>query len=86
MKPLVVVVVSFDSWIVSALIDLRVFSLEGYDCSPCYSYCYLKFLYRNSFGSTHERGFSFVSLIFCGWWILTAITDLNEKSISTKGM
>lgn len=53
--------------------------LGGCDCSPCYNFCYLKFLYRNSLGSAHWRGFSSVSLIFCGWWILTAITDSQQK-------
>lgn len=53
MKPLVVVNISFDFWIVSALIGLRLFLLGGQDCSPCYNFCNLKFLYRNSLGSTH---------------------------------
>lgn len=79
MKPLVVVNISFEFWIVSALIGLRLLLLGGCDCSPCYNFCYLKFLYRNSLGSTHWRDFSSVSLIFCGWWILTAITDSQPK-------
>lgn len=79
MKPLVVVDISFDFWIVSALIGLRLFLLEGHDCSPWCNCCYLNFLYRNSLGSTHWRGFSSVSLTFCGWWILTAITDCQPK-------
>lgn len=79
MKPLVVVNISFDFWIVYALIGLRLFLLGGQDFSPCYNFCYLKFLYRNSLGSTHWRGFSSVSLIFHGWWMLTAITDFQPK-------
>lgn len=75
MKLLVVVNISFDSWVFSTLIGLRLFLLGGHDCSPCCNFRYLKFLYRNSPGSTHWKGFSSVSLIFRGWWILTAITD-----------
>lgn len=62
MKPLVVVNISFDFCIVSALIGLRLFLLGGQDCSPCYNFCNLKFLYRNSLGSTHWRGFSSSSM------------------------
>lgn len=80
----VAVDIGFDSWIVSALIVLRFFLLEGHDCCPCYSCCYLKFLYRNSLRSTHWRGFSSVSLILWGWWILAAITDLSTKIKSVK--
>lgn len=78
-EALVVVNISFDFCIVSALIGLRLFLLGGQDCSPCYNFCNLKFLYRNSLGSTHWRDFSSVSLIFHGWWILTAITDSQPK-------
>lgn len=84
MKPVVVVDISFDFWIVSALIGLRFILFEVHECCPCYSYCYLKFLCRNSLGSTHWRGFSSVSLIFCGWWILTAVTDLSTKKTSVQ--
>lgn len=62
MKPVVVVDISFDFWIVSALIGLRFILLEVRECCPCYSYCYLKFLCRNSLGSTHWRGFSHLFL------------------------